>query len=107
MTTFRLLSFLALIPLSSASLRAGEVSIELPQEKAAFKSTAGSELAQAFCVQCHSVEYISFQPPMPRKFWEASVLKMKDKYGAPIPAEMVTKLTDYLVATYGVPEAAR
>jgi hypothetical protein len=38
---------------------------------------------------------------MPRKFWEATVKKMKDKYAAPLPDDM-TVLVDYLTAAYGV-----
>jgi mono/diheme cytochrome c family protein len=78
-----------------------EVSIELPPEIATYKPAAGVELAQSFCVQCHSVEYTAVQPPMPAKFWDAEVKKMRDKYFAPIPAEMDAKLVDYLVAAYG------
>jgi hypothetical protein len=65
------------------------------------------ELAQAFCVQCHSVEYTVTQPPMPTKFWEAEVKKMREKYFAPVPAEMDAKLVEYLVSAYGVPDAKK
>lgn len=83
-------------------LRATEVSIELPPETAAYKAGKGVELAQAFCVQCHSVEYTATQPPMPAKFWEAEVKKMREKYFAPVPPEMDAKLVEYLVQAYGV-----
>ena len=45
-----------------------------------FKKAPGVELMQANCLMCHSSEYIASQPPMPRKFWEASVKKMKEKF---------------------------
>jgi len=102
MRAFSLLPLIAALA-ASCIVWGGEVSIQLPPETDTYKTAPGSELAQTFCLQCHSVEYISSQPPMPRKFWEASVVKMKDKYGAPVPPELVGKLTDYLVATYGVP----
>jgi mono/diheme cytochrome c family protein len=82
-------------------LRATEVSIELPPETATYKDAPGAELARSFCVQCHSVEYTAIQPPMPRKFWEAEVAKMRDKYYAPVPKEMDAKLVDYLLKAYG------
>ena len=53
---------------------------------------------------CHSVEYISTQPLMPRAFWEASVKKMREKYGAPTADDAVQKLVDYLAAIYGAPD---
>ena len=71
-----------------------------PAETATYKTGKGAELAQALCMNCHSVEYVSTQPPMPRKFWEATVKKMKDKYAAPLPDDM-TALVDYLSAAYG------
>ena len=83
-------------------LRGKEVSIELPPETGTFKYAPGVELAQSFCVQCHSVEYTVIQPPLPAKFWDAEVKKMRDKYAAPIPPEMDAKLVEYLVKAYGV-----
>ena len=100
-------AILALLLLSSVPLlRAGEVSIELPLETATYKPVRGVELAQAFCVQCHSVEYTAVQPPMAEKFWDAEVKKMRDKYGAPVPTEMDAKLVEYLTAAYGTITAA-
>lgn len=92
----------ALGAIAVASLvRAAEVKITLPPETGTLKPGPGVELAQANCLTCHSVEYISTQPPMPKAFWEASVKKMREKYGAPTPDDAVQKLVDYLTATYG------
>ena len=71
-----------------------------PAESGAYKPGAGSELAQSLCITCHSTEYVSTQPPLPRKFWEATVKKMKDKYAAPLPDDN-TALIDYLTSAYG------
>ena len=84
--------------------RATEVSIELPPETATFKATDGVQLAQTFCIQCHSSEYVAMQPPMKRAFWEAEVTKMREKYFAVTPKEMDAKIVDYLVKAYGVAE---
>lgn len=81
--------------------RGAEVSIELPPETGTYKKAPGVEQAQAFCLQCHSVEYVAIQPPMPRKFWEGEVAKMRDKYFAPVPKELDPKIVDYLMAAYG------
>ena len=83
------------------------VSIQLPAETAAYNSAPGVELAQGHCVTCHSADYVSSQPPMPRKFWEGSVKKMKEKFGAPIPDNIAVLLADYLTATYGVADARK
>ena len=83
------------------ALSADVVKIEIPPETGAFKIGPGVELAQANCLICHSVEYVTSQPRLDRKFWEASVKKMREKYAAPIADEAVAALVDYLVATYG------
>lgn len=84
---------------------AAPVTISLPGETATLKPGKGAELAQANCMVCHSVDYIATQPPMPRKFWDATVKKMIEKYAAPTPAEVTAGIAEYLTATYGVPDA--
>lgn len=93
--------FFPLILLAPLLSLAVEKKIELPVEPMKFKEGKGAELAMAHCYTCHSVEYIASQPLMPRKFWEATVLKMRDKFGAPIPDESVQPLIDYLSESYG------
>jgi len=88
-------------------VRAAEVSITLPPETTQLKPAAGIEAAQANCLICHSVDYLQMQPPMPRKFWEAEVKKMQQKYAAPIADDKIAALVDYLTAAYGVPAAAK
>ena len=97
---------LILIVLSAGAI-AGETTITLPAETAAFQPGKGIELAQVNCLVCHSADYIRTQPPMPRKFWEAEVKKMREKYGAPTPEATVPTLVDYLAATYGIAEAKK
>lgn len=83
------------------------VAIQLPMETAAYKDAPGVEHVRAHCVTCHSSEYVSTQPPMPRKFWEGSVKKMKEKFGAPIPDNIAVLLADYLTSAYGVKDAVK
>lgn len=98
-------SRIALLLLSLPSLLcAGEVFITLPPETGVYKTAPGVEVVQANCLTCHSTEYVSSQPPMPRKFWEANVKKMKEKFGAPIQDAQVAAIVDYLAATYGASE---
>ena len=76
--------------------------IQLPPETAVFKQAPGAEIANGQCLICHSVEYVATQPPMARAAWKASVQKMQQKYGAPIPDGQVEALADYLTRNYGI-----
>jgi hypothetical protein len=92
--------------LLNAAVFAAPLKIVLPAETASFRATPGAELAMAQCLQCHSAEYITTQPPLGRDAWRASIDKMRKKYGASIPTETEATLLDYLVGTYGKPSEA-
>ncbi|MEP6669071.1 MAG: cytochrome c [Chthoniobacter sp.] len=98
---------LAALALLVTGAIAAELKITLPAETTVLRPGKGAELAQANCLICHSPDYIQTQPPMPRKFWEAEVKKMREKYGAPTPEETVPTLVEYLAATYGIPDAKK
>ena len=85
---------------------AAERRIELPPETAAFKPGPGSEVAVGRCLVCHSADYVAIQPPLPKAFWKAGVLKMRDKYGADVPDAEVDPLVEYLASAYGTEPAA-
>jgi len=74
---------------------------ELPPETGTFKPGPGAELANAHCLLCHSSEYVTTQPPLPRAFWQGNVEKMQQKFGAPVPPKEVEAIVNYLTATYG------
>jgi hypothetical protein len=74
---------------------------KLPPETARLKPAPGVELVTGNCLVCHSADYISTQPPMNRKKWEATVLKMKAKYGAPLMTNNIDPIVTYLVTEYG------
>ena len=68
------------------------------------KDGAGRDLVEKNCVACHSLDYIPMNSPfLDRKGWEASVTKMIKAMGAPVAAEDVPGLVDYLVRNYGKP----
>src|SRR5882724_5487178 len=92
----------AAICLTSFLVRGAQVEIQLPPEINAFKQDVGAELANAQCLVCHSVEYVSMQPPMTRAFWKSTVQKMQQKYGAAVADKQVDPLADYLTRNYGV-----
>jgi len=88
--------------LVAGALVHGAEKLSLPPDNPGFKAGPGSEIAMVQCVLCHSADYVSTQPRLPRAAWKANVLKMRDKYGAPLPDDKVEALVDYLVKTYGV-----
>lgn len=97
----RQLAVLGLLSISSAAFA---LSIELPPETTALRSSTlpGYVLARQNCVACHSAQYPSTQPPgLPHSFWEAEVKKMKAVYGAQIPDADIPAIADYLTKTYG------
>ncbi len=84
-------------PAPSSTLRR----IALPPETGTYRPGPGADLANALCLNCHSVEYCQSQPPLPEKYWDATVKKMKEKFGATLPEETLAPLTKYLVEAYG------
>ena len=97
----------AIFGLLTAALLAGKFTVGaegryvLPPETAKLKAGPGMELANQQCLVCHSADYISTQPRLSRTAWRASVQKMKDKYGAPIPTDKMDALAEYLAKNYG------
>ena len=68
------------------------------------KDGAGRDLVERNCIACHSLDYIPMNSPfLDRKGWEGSVTKMMKVMGAPIPAEDVPGIVDYLARNYGKP----
>jgi len=99
-TRFRIL-FPAIVA-CSALFSAFALDIQLPPETGSFRQDKNAEIANGHCLTCHSVEYVTMQPPMPKTFWKAAVQKMQQKYGAPIPDDQVEAVADYLAKNYGI-----
>ena len=58
---------------------------------------------RARCSICHSVDYIQMNSLFLNKAgWDAEVRKMIKVMGAPIPADEVAQIVDYLASNYGV-----
>ena len=89
----------------AAIASAAPLKIELPPESTFFKTAPGAELAMGQCLACHSAEYVTTQPLLSSAAWKATVEKMQKKYGAPLPADQVDALVDYIVKNYGAPPA--
>ena len=74
--------------------------ITLPPDRDTFRPGSGADWANALCLTCHSVEYVSTQPPLGRAAWKAIVEKMVVRFGAPVPADKIEPIADYLARTY-------
>lgn len=66
-----------------------------------FPPGAGSDLANAQCLMCHSAGMVTRQPPLSFDEWKAEVNKMRTVYGAPLPAEQVDDIARYLTTLNG------
>lgn len=75
----------------------------LPTAQPSLKPGPGAGVATAHCAQCHSVDYITTQPPLTRAQWTANVDKMRVRFGATVPTNIVPALVEYLTTTYGRP----
>jgi cytochrome c551/c552 len=105
-TSFVLCFFFALMPLV---VHAEPVEITLPAETATLRESTlpGYTLAQQKCSICHSVDYISFQPPgMNLEQWTAEMTKMQHSYGAPIDEQEIKSIGAYLAVAYGSAKAS-
>jgi mono/diheme cytochrome c family protein len=70
--------------------------VSLPTSAALFPAGKGSEIANANCLICHSAGMALRQPPLTVDEWRAEITKMKAAFGAPIPADQIGELADYL-----------
>ena len=61
---------------------------------------AGRDTVVANCSMCHSVTYISMQPPLPAAAWQAEVHKMIAVMGAPIQPTTAEEIVGYLKQHY-------
>jgi cytochrome c553 len=94
-----------MIFLGAVFLALGADPWKLPADTARLKAGPGAPLVTANCALCHSMDYISTQPRLTRAQWQATVVKMQQKYGAPIATNSVGPLVEYLTGAYGREDA--
>ena len=78
-----------------------KVSVELPASQTPFPPGDGSVIANAQCLICHSAGMVLRQPPLTQDEWISEINKMRNSYGAPLPAEQVEPLALYLHSING------
>lgn len=88
-------------PIAQAEEMGPVHTITLPTIPPDLKEGAGKDKTMVFCAICHSVDYISMQPRLPAKNWDALVQKMIKVFGAPITEEDAKTISSYLAAQYG------
>jgi hypothetical protein len=103
-----LLSSLILLSIAAAPCARSATPIELKSEKfdlpdsdRMFPGGPGSDAINNNCLACHSADMVLNQPAMPKDAWKSEVNKMISIYKAPIAAEDVTAIVDYLAAVKG------
>ena len=76
------------------------VSVALPTSETSFPPGDGAEITPQ-CLICHSAGMVLRQPPLTREQWVGEINKMRSAYGAPLPADQVDRLADYLFRING------
>jgi len=81
---------------------------DLPAERPVELSPGpGVALVSAHCSACHSLDYLTTQPPaMGTAFWADNVAKMVDVHGAEIPEGDRAVIIAYLGRVFGGADAA-
>src|ERR1700674_5665395 len=70
-------------------VRFTQVHVELPSGIAIFPPGQGSEIANSQCLMCHSTGMVLRQPPLTIGEWTIEINKMRNGFGAPLPANQV------------------
>ena len=78
-----------------------KVSVDLPASQTSFPPGNGSVIANAQCLICHSAGMVLRQPPLTQDEWTGEINKMRNSYGAPMPADQVEALVKYLQSING------
>jgi hypothetical protein len=76
------------------------VKIDLPVSDKMFPGP-GSEAINNNCLACHSAGMVLNQPALSKQAWATEVNKMINNYKAPIAAEDVGAIVDYLTVLKG------
>lgn len=80
-----------------------KVSVDLPVSQISFPPGNGSVIANAYCLICHSAGMVLRQPPLTQDEWTVEINKMRNAFGAPLPADQVEALAKYLRSINGQP----
>ena len=77
------------------------VKIDLPDSDRMFPDAPGSDAINNNCLACHSAGMVLNQPALSKQAWVAEVTKMINAYKAPVAAEDVGPIVEYLTGLKG------
>ena len=86
---------------AATPLQLKSVKIDLPDSDKMFPAGPGSDAINNNCLACHSADMVLNQPALSKQAWAAEVNKMINNYKAPVTAEDVGPIVDYLAALKG------
>lgn len=94
---------IALLTLLLSTFSFGQVSkpIEMPYVDYPMVKGDHDEVAQQYCLICHSWGYVLNQGKKSRPYWTGTVAKMVNEFKAPIGKEDQQTIINYLVKHYG------
>ena len=78
-----------------------KVAVDLPTSGTLFPPGKGADIANAQCLICHSAGMVLRQPPLTQDEWAGEIKKMRNSFGAPLPADQVEVLAKYLRGIQG------
>ena len=82
--------------IAGGGVRLDSVSLNLPTSEGTFAGGAEARAINSNCLICHSAGMVLTQANLSRAEWQAEVEKMRNAYKAPIGAEAVPAIVDYL-----------
>jgi mono/diheme cytochrome c family protein len=83
------------VSVSGVTLRS--VNVDIPNRDRNFEGP-GADVVNNNCLACHSAGMVLTQPRLPRAVWQAEVEKMRNTYKAPVDAEDIPAIVDYLAS---------
>jgi hypothetical protein len=86
----------ALNSVSGGGTTLRSVNVEFPDPGRLFPGGDKAEAINNNCLACHSAGMVLTQPYLSRAEWQSEVDKMRNIYKAPIAAEDVVEIVDYL-----------
>jgi mono/diheme cytochrome c family protein len=78
-----------------------KVAVDLPTSDTLFPAGNGADIANGQCLICHSAGMVLRQPPLTEDEWRGEINKMRNSFGAPLPADQVDALARYLYSIDG------
>jgi hypothetical protein len=86
---------------AESQLSLKSVSVDLPPGDDMFPNGPHADAVNNNCLGCHSADMVLNQPALPTAQWQAEIDKMRTAYKAPIDAQDVDAILDYLVSVKG------